>query len=141
MALDHTGPEYCPFNKYLVTFNAEKISTLASNVLQHLHIRVLRIFLNDFKHSIKWARQLSRYSDWLRAGRFKDRIPVGARFSVHVQTGPGAHPASCTMGTEFFSRGYSGRGVVLTTHPVLAPRSRMSRAIPLLPLKALGGLL
>jgi len=22
-----------------------------------------------------------------------------------VQTGPGAHPASCTMGTGFFSRG------------------------------------
>jgi len=24
---------------------------------------------------------------------------VGARFSSHFQTGPGAHPASCTMGT------------------------------------------
>jgi hypothetical protein len=23
---------------------------------------------------------------------------VGARFFAHVQTGPGAHPASCTMG-------------------------------------------
>jgi type III secretory pathway component EscS len=35
---------------------------------------------------------LSRYSDWLRSG---DRIPVGARFFTHVQTGPGAHPVSC----------------------------------------------
>jgi hypothetical protein len=26
----------------------------------------------------------------------------GARFIVHVQTGPGAHPASYTMGTESF---------------------------------------
>jgi hypothetical protein len=26
----------------------------------------------------------------------------GARFFVHVQTGPGAHPASCTMGTGSF---------------------------------------
>jgi hypothetical protein len=26
-------------------------------------------------------------------------IPVGARFSLPVQTGPGAHPTSCTMGT------------------------------------------
>jgi hypothetical protein len=24
-------------------------------------------------------------------------MPVGARFSAHVQTGPGAHPTSCTM--------------------------------------------
>ena len=38
----------------------------------------------------------------LRAGRSRDRIPVGARFSAHVQTGPGAHPASCTMGTGSF---------------------------------------
>jgi hypothetical protein len=38
------------------------------------------------------------------AGRSGDRIPVGARFFAHVQTGPGAHPASCTMGTGL-SRG------------------------------------
>jgi hypothetical protein len=36
---------------------------------------------------------------WLRAGRSGDQIPVGARFFAHVQTGPGAHPAPCTMGT------------------------------------------
>jgi hypothetical protein len=27
----------------------------------------------------------------------------GARFFAHVQTGPGAHPASCTMGTGSFA--------------------------------------
>jgi hypothetical protein len=40
--------------------------------------------------------------DWLRAGRSGDRIPAGARFFAHVQTGPGAHPTSCTMGTGSF---------------------------------------
>jgi hypothetical protein len=39
---------------------------------------------------------------WLRAGRSGDRIPVGARFFAHVQTGPEAHPASCTMGIGSF---------------------------------------
>jgi len=47
-----------------------------------------------------------------------------------VQTGPGAHPASCTMGTGFFPGVNSGRGVVLTTHPLPAPRSWKSGAIP-----------
>ena len=47
----------------------------------------------------------------------------GARFSTPVQTGPGAHPASCTMGTGSFPGVKCGRGVLLTTHPLLAPRS------------------
>ena len=80
-----------------------------------------------------WARQLSRYSDWLRAGRSRDRIPVGARFSAPVQTGPGAHPSYCTMVTESFPEVKSGRGVTLTPHPLLVPWSRKGRAIPLLP--------
>jgi hypothetical protein len=35
----------------------------------------------------------------LRAGRSGDLILVGARFFAHGQTGPEAHPASCTKGT------------------------------------------
>jgi len=35
---------------------------------------------------------------------YGDRIPVGARFSAPVQTLPGAHPASCVMGTGPLSR-------------------------------------
>ena len=58
-------------------------------------------------------------NDWLRAGRSVDRIPVEARFSAPVQTGPGAHPASCIMGTGSFPGVKSGRGVTLTPHPLL----------------------
>jgi hypothetical protein len=57
-----------------------------------------------------------------------------ARFSASVQTGPGAHPASRTMGTESFPEVKSGQGVTLTPHPLLQPWSRKDRAIPLLPL-------
>jgi hypothetical protein len=45
-----------------------------------------------------------------------------------VQTGSD-HPASCTMGTGGpFPGAKRGRGVTLTTHPHLVPRSRMSRS-------------
>jgi hypothetical protein len=54
---------------------------------------------------ISGPRQLSRYSDWPWAGRSGDGNPVGARFSAPVQTSPGAHPASCTMGTGSFTGG------------------------------------
>jgi hypothetical protein len=44
--------------------------------------------------------------------------------SLCVQTGSGAHPASCTMGTGGpFPGGKRDRGVTLTTHPHLVPRS------------------
>jgi hypothetical protein len=76
----------------------------------------------------------SWYSDWLRAGRSRDQIPVGARFSAPVQTGPGANPASCTMSTGSFPVVKRGRGVTLTPHPLLVRWSWKSRAITLLPL-------
>ena len=83
-----------------------------------------------------WAGKRSPYSGWLRVGRSGDRIPVGARFSTPVQTGPGAHPASCRMGTGSFPGVKSGRGVTLNSQPLLVPWSWKGRAIPLLPLWA-----
>jgi hypothetical protein len=55
----------------------------------------------------------------------------GAKFSVPVQTGPGAHPVSCTMGTGSFPGIKCGRGVLLTIHPLLEPTSWKIRATPL----------
>ena len=72
----------------------------------------------------QWAGQRSRFSDWLRAGRSGDRIPMGARFSAPVQTGPGAHPSSCTVGAGSFPGVNSSRGVKLTPHTLLVPWSR-----------------
>ena len=85
-----------------------------------------------------WARYLSRYSVWPedgRSGGIESRWG-GARFSAPVQTGPGAHPASCTMRTGSFSGVKSDRSVTLTPHPLLVPWSWKSRAIPPLPLWA-----
>jgi hypothetical protein len=49
--------------------------------------------------------------------------------------GPTQPPVQWVPG---LSRWYRGRGVVLTTHPLLAPKSGMGRAIPLLSLWAFG---
>ena len=66
----------------------------------------------------------------LQGWKVRDRFPVGTRFSA-LQTGPGAHPASCKIGTASFPGVKSGRGVLLTTHRLLVPRSWKSRSIPL----------
>jgi hypothetical protein len=41
----------------------------------------------------------------IATGRSGDRMPVAARFCAPVQTGPGVHPASCTMGNGSFPKG------------------------------------
>ena len=66
----------------------------------------------------------------LRAGRSGIESHWGRDFPP-VQTGPGAHPASCKMGTGSFPGVKCGWAVLLATHPLLVPRSWKSRAIPL----------
>ena len=90
-------------------------------------------------HNNVWAGYLSRYSDWLRIWESGIDSRWGEVFPP-VQTGRGAHPASCKMGTGSFSGVKCGRGVLLTTHPLLVPRSWKSRAIPLPILCATPGL-
>jgi len=61
---------------------------------------------------------------WIRYGLDGPGIEsrCGARFSAPFQAGPGAHPASYTIGTGTLPGVKRGRGVALTTHPNLAPR-------------------
>ena len=49
--------------------------------------------------------------------------PGGGRDFPPVQTGLVPHPASCKMGTGSFQGIKCGQGVLLTTHPLLVPRS------------------
>ena len=56
------------------------------------------------------------------------------------QTDPGAHPASCKMRIVSFPGVKCGRGVLLTTHPLLVPWPWNTRAIPLPTLWATPGL-
>jgi hypothetical protein len=78
-----------------------------------------------------------RYSDSLRAVRYGVRTLLETRsfiFSLPFPIGPGAGSAFSTMSTVY-------RGVAFITHPYLAPRLRMSGAIPLLPFYASYGVL
>jgi hypothetical protein len=65
------------------------------------------------------TRILSGHGNSLRAGRSGVRSPVGTRFSLPVQTGPGAQPTACTTATGSFSPKVKreGRGV---NHPPLS---------------------
>jgi len=66
------------------------------------------------------------YSDPLRAGRSGNRIPVRARFSVPVQTAlEGPYPQPPAQLVPGLSWEWSGRGVVLTTHPFPSRRLRI----------------
>jgi hypothetical protein len=76
---------------------------------------------------------LRRYSDWLRAGWSGNRMPVEARFFAHIHTGLAVYPAACKIGTGSFAE-VMRPGHCADHPPLLAPMSRMSGAIPLLPL-------
>jgi len=68
-----------------------RVNVTSDQLLHRFHYLYLKL---------SGPRYLSLSSDSLRAGRSGDRIPMLDRFSAPVQTGPGAHPASYTMGTE-----------------------------------------
>ena len=70
----------------------------------------------DYEH-VLLGRWVAQSVQLLTMGwTVRDRILVGTRFSTCPpdQTGPGAHPASCKMGTGSFLGVKCGRGVLLT---------------------------
>ena len=71
----------------------------------------------------------------------KGITPVGAVFSAPVQTGPGAHSASCTMNTGSISLGSSGQGEVLTSYPNLRSKLKKEYSYTFAPPPGLHGLL
>ena len=75
----------------------------------------------------------------LRAGRSGIESRWGRDFPP-LQTGPGAHPAYCKIGTGSFPGVKCGQGVLVTTHPILVLRSWKSTAISLPTLWATPGL-
>ena len=100
-------------------------------------ITYLKLYTNKFSFTLAWslwaaiAQSIQRLATgWTVRG---SKAGWGSIFSAPVQTGSGAHPASCTTGTVSFPGVKSGRGVTLTLHPLLVPWSRQYRAIPLLP--------
>ena len=73
--------------------------------MQHVHIYIV----------LEGRKSVVGIATILRAGRSGNRIPVGARVSALVQTGPGAHPASYMVGTGSLCWGYMGLNVAFTT--------------------------
>jgi hypothetical protein len=95
--------------------------------------RSWRNFKVLFRHSRSRVSSDSIVSDYgLDDRAIEVRSPAGAKdfyCSLCVQICSGAHPASFTMGTGGpFAGVKRGRGVTLTTHPHLVPRSRISRS-------------
>ena len=90
-----------------------------------MHIRILQTCFIDVRRKMTCplysVGRDSSVGDSLRDRRSGYRILMGARFSSPVQSGPGAQPASYTMGTESFQAvKRPGRGVDHPPH--LGPR-------------------
>ena len=77
--------------------------------------------------------QLSRYSDWLRAGRSGDRILAAGEIFRTCPDRPWGQPSLLYNGYRVFPGGKERPGRDADPSPLLVPWSRKSRAKPLLP--------
>jgi hypothetical protein len=99
-----------PLQQMEVSGHLQVLATLPTGKVVPIHTEVEATHSQSgrFKQCIEYLAptrnqdgtgQLSRYSDLLWAEQSRDQIPMGAKFSTPVQTGPGAQPASYSMGT------------------------------------------
>ena len=81
-------------------------------------LHVIGFLRNSLLHirdsSVDIATCYGLYGPWIKSR-------WGARIYATIQTGPGVHTASYTIGTRTFPGG-KWPGVELNTHPLLAPR-------------------
>ena len=83
-----------------------------------------------------WAGWRSRYSDWLRAGRSGDRIPVGDEIFRNCPDRPWGSTSLLYNGYRVFRRGKERPGRGADPSPLLVPWPNKSRLIPLVSLWA-----
>ena len=124
----HFGLSSCCIKWHILINSGCAVSRFisAQYVLADMHVYFVLYFIIFSYHKFNSGPGSSvGIATELRAGRSGDRIPVGARFSAPVQTGPEAHPASCKMGTGSFWGVRCCRGVMLTPHPLLVQRSKI----------------
>ena len=75
----------------------------------------------------QWAGQRSRYSDWLRAGRSGDRIPMGGEIFRTCPDRPWGQPSLLYHGYRVFT-GVKQPGRVVNHPPHLPPRLKKEQS-------------
>jgi hypothetical protein len=97
--------KYAYFKIQFIPQRKHCVSLTKKNCLCRSGRSSLRIIGIVIKHTNMGRHSSVGIAITIRVGRFGDRIPVEARYSAPVQTGPGAHPVSCKMATVSLSRG------------------------------------
>ena len=102
-------------SKYLLTFRNIVVYTVWGQVIREVHL----FWTVSPEYEGSMLLRLGR-AVGIATGYGLDGPGIesrwGPRFSTPVQTGPGAHSASCKMGTGSFPGVKSGQGVTLTPH-------------------------
>ena len=94
-------------------------SSVHSRQISHWYVKLSRDIC------LLWARWRSRYSDCLRAGRFWGSNPSGGEIFRTCPDQPWRPPSLLYNGYRVFPGGKVRRGVTLTPHPLLLPRSKI----------------